>query len=247
MDAALRPLARSECGGFRRIPGDGFAHHPYSTRTPPHVAEGGSSPDDVPIARLRQLSALIDRLVAAGRLDRRLRELDLTESGYETNPPDPGAPFGPRRAARMWAWAEAIAATNPRVRMMSQFLLRDLPGSGAGQRVGRLSDWQSGLLFLDGRRKPLAAVLPAPLHAETGPAGQVRVWGRVRSGSGPRPVRLEARRGASTWRTVFEGVTDPNGVLARELRLPAGSVLRIARRVEDEWRPGPPVDVVSPR
>jgi hypothetical protein len=244
VDAALRPLARPECRGFRRIPGDGLAHHPYSTRTPPNVVEADVSRDDAPLARLPELSALIDRLVAGGRLDRRLRRLYLTEYGYETDPPDPGAPFDPRRAARMWAWAEAIAATQPQVRMFAQFLVRDLPGDSGGQRVGALSDWQSGLLFASGARKPLASVLPAPLHAETGGRG-VRVWGRVRGGSGPRPVRLEARRPGGRWRVVFEGETDAEGVLATELALPSSSLLRIARRRDDRWVTGPAVAVIS--
>jgi hypothetical protein len=247
VDAALRPLARAECRGFRRIPGDGFAHHPYSLRTRPHLLEPGASPDDVPIARLGQLSALVDQLVAAGRLAAGLRDLYLTEYAYETRPPDPGAPFGPARAARMWAWAEAIAATNPRVRTVAQFLVRDLPGGSGGQSVGALSNWQSGLLFLDGRPKPLAAVIPAPLHAQTAAGeGGVRVWGRVRRGSGPRPVRLEARRGAGAWRVVFEGVTDPNGVLARKVLVPADALLRITRREGDRWLPGAAVDVIRP-
>lgn len=246
VDRALRPLRRPECRGFERVPGDGFSHHPYSTRTRPDRVERSASADDVPVARLGELSALLDRLAAAGRVDPRLRDIYLTEYAYETNPPDPGAPFDPPRAARMMAYAELIASREPRVRTVAQFLVRDLPPSPAGQRVGSLPDWQSGLLFADGRIKPLAIVLPAPLHAESAGEGYVRLWGRVRPGEGRRPVRIEAAARGGARRVVFQGRTDRQGVVERELPAPRGTLFRISRRERGRWIPGPPVDVIDP-
>ena len=246
VDARLRPLARPECAGFGRVPGDGFSYHPYSTRTFPNHAERTAAPDDAPLARLGELSRLLDALAAAGRLDPRLRELYLTEYGYETNPPDPGAPFEPGRAARMSSWAEALAARVPAVRTVAQFLVRDLPGRAGAQREGRLSDWQSGFVFLNGRPKPLAAALPAPLHAEHAGGGRVRLWGRVRPGGGRRPVRIDAIRPGRRPRVVFEDETDQRGIVERTVRARAGTLFRIARRVDDRWVPGPPVDAIDP-
>lgn len=246
VDARLRPLRRPECALFRSVAGDGFAYHPYSTRTPPNQVERSASPDEVPLARLGALASLLDRLASARRIDPRLRDIYLTEYGYETNPPDPGAPFDPPRAARMSSWAEAIAARQPRVRSVAQFLVRDLPGRAGAQREGRLSDWQSGLTFIDGRPKPLAAAMPAPLHAERGPRGSVRVWGRVRPGEGRRRVRIETAAPGRAPRVAFEGRTDERGIVARSIPAAPRTRLRIARRAGGRWLRGPFVDVVDP-
>ncbi len=159
VDRQLRPLRDPRCREFERVAGDGFAHHPYSTATVPGRVEPGASPDDVPIARIGELARLLDQLVAAGRLAPGLRDIYITEYGYESNPPDRGAPFGPAGAASAWVGAERIAAGTPQVLTFAQFLLRDLPAGAEGQRQGALADWQSGLLFEDGREKPLAGIL----------------------------------------------------------------------------------------
>jgi hypothetical protein len=248
VDRSLRPIAGGPCVGFKPIPGDGFAHHPYSTRTRPDRVERSGSPDDVPLARVGRLAALLDRLAAVGRISPKLRQIWITEYGYETNPPDRGAPYSPARAARMMSYAEALAAREPRVRTFAQFLVRDLAGTGGGsQRVGELPDWQSGLLFADGRPKPLTFVLPAPLHAERVDSQFVRLWGRVRPGSGRRRVRIEASRRGGPWRALFDGRTDGHGVVEAEQPARPGTLFRIARREGDRWVYGPPVDALAVR
>ena len=245
VDRRLRPVETGDCAGFRTVPGDGFAHHPYSTRTRPDRVERSASPDDVPLARIGRLIGVLDRLAATGRIDPRMRDVYITEYGYESNPPDPGAPYPPDRAARMMAFAEALAAREARVRSFAQFLVRDLPGSVGGQRVGALSDWQSGLVFGDGRPKPMAAVLPAPLHVERVDGSFVRLWGRIRPGEGRRRVRIEsaAPRGGA-WRPVLDGRTDGRGVVEQELEARPGAIFRIGRRESGRWVYGPPVDAL---
>ena len=244
VDRRLRPVATGDCADFGPIPGDGFAHHPYSTRTRPDAVERSASRDDVPLARIGRLTSILERLAASGRIAPALRDVYITEYGYESNPPDPGAPYTPERAARMMAFAEALAAREPRVRSFAQFLVRDLPGSVGGQRVGALSDWQSGLETGAGQPKPMAAVLPAPLHVERVDASFVRVWGRVRPGAGRRRVRIESARAPGPWRAVLDGHTDGRGVVEQELQAPGGTVFRIARREAGRWVYGPPVDVL---
>ena len=242
VDGRLRPVTKGDCANFKPIEGDGFAHHPYSTRTRPDQVERSASPDDVPMARIGRLIDTLDRLAAAGRVSPKLRRLYITEYAYESNPPDPGAPFNPARAARMMAFGEALAAREPRVRTFAQFMVRDLPGTVAGgQQVGSLSDWQSGLLFTDRRPKPLAFVLPAPLHVEQVDPQFVRLWGRVRPGHGRRPVRIEASPPGKPWRTLFQGRTDSRGIIEAERPAPAGTSFRIGRRVDGRWVFGPPV------
>ena len=247
VDRALRPLATGECANFKPIPGDGFAHHPYSTRTRPDAVQRNASPDDVPLARIGKLADSLDRLATSGRISPKLRDLYLTEYAYESNPPDPGAIYTPERAARMMAFGEALAAREPRVRTFAQFIVRDLLGTSAGQRVGVVRDWQSGLEFIDGRPKPLTAVLPAPLHAERVDSQFVRIWGRVRPGEGRRRVRIEASLPPAPWRAVLDGRTDPRGVVEAEQPATEGTLFRIGRRDRGRWVYGPAVDVLRPR
>jgi hypothetical protein len=238
----LRPIATGKCARFRPVPGDGFAHHPFSTNTRPDAVERDASPDDVPLARIGRLAGLLDRLATAGRVSARMRDLYLTEYGYETNPPDSGAPYTPERAARMMAFGEALAAREARVRTFAQFLVRDLPGT-TGARTGTLPNWQSGLEFADGRPKPLAAVLPAPLHAERVDSSFVRLWGRIRPGEGRRRVRIQSAR-SGPWRAVLDGRTDRRGLVEQELPAPRGTIFRIGRRESGRWVYGPAVDAL---
>ena len=76
----------------------------------------------------------------------------ITEYGYQTNPPD--AVFGVswnKQAAYLRA-AYELAATNPRIDLFTWFLLQDSPDLGA---------WQSGLVAIDGRKKPAFATFAA--------------------------------------------------------------------------------------
>jgi hypothetical protein len=130
---------------------------------------------------------------------------------------------------------------------VAQFLVRDLPGREDAQRVGRLSDWQSGFLFADGRPKPLAAVLPAPLHVERDGDEMLRLWGRIRPGEGRRRVRIEAIGAGGARRVAFEGRTDERGVIERTLRATPGTRLRIARQARGRWVAGPAVGAVDGR
>ena len=241
VDHRLRPIETGECATFKRLPGDGFAHHPFSTNTAPDKVERSASPDDVPLARIGKLVGLLERLASDGRIDPRLRNVYLTEYAYETNPPDPGVRYDPARAARSIAFAEALAAREPRVRSFAQFMVRDLPGTTGGPPAGDIPDWQSGLLFADGTPKPLATVLPAPLHVERVDSQFVRLWGRVRAGTGRRRVRVEARRDGP-WRLVIDGRTDRRGIVEAEQPARRGTVFRIGRRERGVWVYGPIVD-----
>jgi hypothetical protein len=245
VDRRVRPVANGECARFAPVPGDGFAHHPFATQTPPDGVERSASRDDVPLARIGRLVGELEKLAAAGRIDPKMRDVYVTEFAYESNPPDPGALYTPERAARMMAFAEALAAREPRVRTFAQFLVRDLPGTSGEKSVGALPNWQSGIKFGNGHPKPLAAVLPAPLHVERVDASFVRLWGRVRPGTGRRRIRVEKRAAApAPWRAVLDGRTDSRGVVERELAAPRGTVFRIGRRQAGRWVYGPRVEAL---
>jgi hypothetical protein len=150
----LGPLDRPECRDFRGLPGDAFSLHPYSTGMAPWQHD--PNPDDVPVADLRRLTRLLAELRSQGRTERRLPVL-LTEYGYETNPPDPTQSVTPAQQARYLVAAQRIAAATPGVRGWPQILLRDLGPVAGLHGAARWSDFQTGLLYADGRPKPAFA------------------------------------------------------------------------------------------
>ena len=241
VDGRLRPVATGECADFRRIQGDGFAHHPYSTRTRPDQVERSASPDDVPIARIRRLIGMLDRLAAAGRISPAAARRLHHGVRVRVEPARPRRALHPERAARMMAFGEALAAREPRVRTFAQFIVRDLPGTGAGgQQVGALPDWQSGLLFTDRRPKPLAV---RPARAAARRAGGLAVRAPVGSrapGRGPAPGadRGIARRAslASAGRRAAPTAAASSRPRSGPRR---GTVFRIGRREAGRWVYGP--------
>ena len=95
-----------------------------------------SDAEFAPLADLGRLEQALDRSVAAYGVTRRL-PIYLTEYGYETNPPNPFRGVAPATQAAYLDEAEYLAWRDPRVRTLSQFLLRDSrprPRLPAGQR-----------------------------------------------------------------------------------------------------------------
>jgi hypothetical protein len=216
------------CAAFRRLAVRGFGYHPY-------VRGGSGSPlrrpvDALAIGNLRPLERLLDRAAARGRIPRRL-PLVLTEYGFQTNPPDPlfGVPLA-RQAAYLDV-SEWIAARDPRIRGLAQYLLRDDVPTGS---------FQSGLRFADGRPKPSLGSYGLPIWV-TRTAASTHVFGRVRAARGePATVVLEHRRtGATSWRMARSAtVREPDGLL--RWRVPsAGGWWRL------RWERPATADVVS--
>ena len=251
----FRPIQSGRCSGFRRLPGDGYSHHPYSLGKEPDFVDR-RNPDKVPIGALDRLTRTLTRLVRMGRIDGKLADVYLTEFGYETRP-DPKAPFSFAQQARFINWAEYLAWKNPRVRTWPQFLLHDVPDP---------VEYQTGLMFVDGSPKPASRSFEFALHVEcvTVPvpassrarhgrrssrrrARRARasrhlvVWGHLRSGAGARPITLSVRRGDQWVRATTAAnrrgrlkargsanafVTGADGVFVRRARERPGAVYR---------------------
>jgi hypothetical protein len=135
-------LVAAKKAGMRTF--DAYAHNPYygtPTETPmtrPPGTRSGQTPTAVTLANLDVLLKELGHLYGP-------RHLWITEYGYQTKPPDQVFGVSWALQARYLTQAFAIARRNPRIDMMLWFLVKDQPD---------LAGWQSGLMTVDGRRKP---------------------------------------------------------------------------------------------
>jgi hypothetical protein len=200
----LEPLNDPACRDYHPLHADGFAYHPYSFEAAPNVAYGG--PETVHIADLSRLSDVLSQLHDKGRIATKL-PLYLTEFGYESKPPDTGRGVAPEVQAQYMAQSAFMAWRNPDTRMFAQFLLQDL----ADPR-----DYQTGLLYPDGRSKPALQAFKLPFWAqaqESNGQSYVVVWGQVRPERGAQSVALEVQRPDGSWHALpsFAATPTPDG------------------------------------
>ncbi|HEX2086957.1 MAG TPA: hypothetical protein VHF89_14850 [Solirubrobacteraceae bacterium] len=233
VDRRLRPRKGGDCAAFAPVPGDGWTHHPYSLTTPPDRPSPPNARDNARLGDLGRLTRLLDRLVRAGRLAPALRDVWLTEYGYESRT-YPGRPvFGLDEQAMFLTWAEYLAWRNPRVRTYAQFLLRDLPYLGPANPVRRpQGHWESGLLFADGRPKPMAGSFRAGLHADR--RGRTTVlFGRARGVPADARAVVERRVRRGPWRVVAGDTIGGRKVLLRRVRTVRRARYRMTVRAGD--------------
>ncbi|HYZ27667.1 MAG TPA: hypothetical protein VE570_01315 [Thermoleophilaceae bacterium] len=252
VDRKLRPITSGPCANFKPLPGDGYAHHPYSLLHTPDWSDK-KHPDYVMMGDISRLTGTLGRLAAMHRIDPAVRNVWLTEYGYESNPPDPIKPFSPAEQANLINWAEYLAWKNPQIESFPQFLLQDMGKVSAAEAAGGkrdYADWQSGLYFNDGAPKPAATSFALSLHVDcTRDVGGKRaklvvIWGHVRPGRGPRQVTMEsgkdAFRPAATAASLSGGIvraasvtpftTDANGYFLRFAPYRAGVDYRFSYR-----------------
>jgi hypothetical protein len=212
-------LRTSECRSFRPATGDGFAIHPYSSRSAPE--RGHPNADDVSLAQVGNLTATLDRLQRAHALRATTRRFGIyvDEYGYQTNPPDRFAGIGPRTQDSWLQRAAYLAWRNPRIRLFGQYLWHDEP-RGSDRSYG---GWQSGLRYTSGRAKPALAHFDTPFVIDT---ARNRLWGQVRPG-GTHSVTIETHtRKRATWRRLAVVTTDARGYWTLNRRLVAGTYYR---------------------
>jgi hypothetical protein len=217
---SFRKVRSGPCRNFKAPRAHVIGHHPYSFFAPP--TRHSAHRDDAAIGDGRRLLRFLDRLVRRGRLiSARGGKLDVdyTEFGYQTDPPDPYAGISLRKQDRWLQEAARVAWATPRVRSLTQFRLSDgavLPGGG----FGAYREFQTGLLFHDMREKPSYMSFRQPFVAQRRGPRRVRLWGQVR----PRrrhEVEIQRRNGGS-WKTVKTVTTSRRGYWQRKLRSSGG-------------------------
>jgi hypothetical protein len=224
VDSKLRPISTGSCADFKPIPGDGWAHHPYSLDTLPDYLPHNS--DKAPVSATFRLTALLRTLAKMGRISRADQGVYMTEYGYATNPPETDAPFGLAAQARNLAWAEFIATRDPAVKMWPQFLLRDSPNIDPSP----LGDaWHTGLYFNDGTPKPAAATFRVPAFATcvTSKGKQwTLLWGELRNPSAGASAQVDVRFGGAWSGVATAASMRPDAALAASATPPGGVMTR---------------------
>jgi Cellulase (glycosyl hydrolase family 5) len=155
---------------------DGYAHHPYEFANPPQAPYPGA--DNVTVGTLGRLTSALDRLAQSHALmtpQGKPLDVYLTEFGYFATGPVAVSP--PKRADYLKT-AFDIAARNPRVKEMLQYILIAPP---AGVR------FNTSLINLDGKPTPPFTALAQWAHSN---AKQGRV------APNPGPIKLPAAPGS---------------------------------------------------
>jgi hypothetical protein len=221
--AAPVPFIRSLLARGPLLRVTGFAHHPYTSGAGAPVDEP-PSPGQISVGNVRALKRLLARGARRGVIPHGL-PIWYTEFGYQTNPPDPRLGVSYARQAEYLNQADAIAARDPRVVAVSQYLLvddRDVFGFQSGlRRYGSLT------------RKPAYGAYRVPLWVQRD-GRHVAVYGQVRPAQGPISVLLQhARSDAGPFRVVRTlRIASPTHQFRTRTRSRRG-VYRLA------WQPAP--------
>jgi hypothetical protein len=231
VDRDLKPLATPDCAGFTTLPGDGWAHHPYSqNERPSRTSKPATEPDDLRLGDLPALATTLDILVKMGRLAPANRDIYLTEFGYETQPVAGRPTIDELQQARWLTWAEYLASKIPTVRSFAQFLLRDQPP--AKERVSEskarpFGQYSTGLLVADGHDKVAAKTFVAGLFVQKRSKGRVLLFGRLRLGAGKKTVTIQRLVPDGAWERIDTLRIDGRSSFTRTIAHVAGSRYRL--------------------
>ena len=163
VDEKLKPVRTGSCKGFTQLPGDGWAHHPYSFETGPSNKSANGRPDDAILGDTVKLHKLLTKLAVRKRITWADSDLYLTEYGYFTTVIGTHRAVSEPEQAQLVGDAFRLASQFPGVKMMSQFLLQDVQCDGG--RTTSCLNWTTGLMRTDGSPKPLLTVLTNVLHS----------------------------------------------------------------------------------
>jgi hypothetical protein len=211
--------------GCHKLPADGYAHHPYTTRSGPFFVSRRR--DDVTIGSLGRLTRALNR-AGRSRAVRKRMPIYLTEFGIQSRP-DPRYGVSQTRQAEYRAIAERMAFTNSRVRGFSQYLMRDDHPRSGDDRYG---GFESGLRNWRGRKKIAYRGFRLPMIARR--AGRrVRLWGLVRPHEGTERVRIQYRNRRGKWRRLKSDRTGRRGYWKTWTRYRRGRSYRVFWRSPD--------------
>jgi len=188
----------------RRVGADGWAHHAYTHGAPWYTPR---SRNDVTIGVLGRLNHALALAGRAGAIRRHL-PIWLTEFGIQSKP-DPYIGVSETAQAEFRSISELLAYRNPRVRVFSQYLMRDDPPR-PGPRSERFAGFQSGLRHADGKPKRAYEGYRLALVAKRG-TSRVLLWGVVRPHHGRDGLKIQYRGRHGRWHTLKRDRTNARG------------------------------------
>lgn len=194
---------------------DVLAHHPYSVGAPDTPA---LNPDDVSMPDMGKLTVLLRAAErTGGALPHIHHQLWVTETGYNTAPPNPGGvPLGEDASwleqALELLWSQGVS-----------LVTWDTIVDSAPIPSYSLTT-QSGVYFLDGQAKPALIAFRFPLVAWRSGTGEVEVWGRAPAAG---RLVLEARDG-STWKALRALPVDTHATFVTQVLDRGPVTLRVA-------------------
>jgi hypothetical protein len=202
------------CGRIQRLPIAGLALHPYNNYALGSVFTRSHTKDSLPMGYMSRAHVLLDRAVRYRRIPPR-RAIYVTEFGFQSSPPNPfGDALSLHRHAAALNEADRLFFGDRRVRAVAQYELFD---------VGNPGEFNTGLRFADGGRKPAFDAYRMPLVVSRLSANRVEVWGQVRPAAGRTRAVVEiAGRGA----VVRRPATNASGFYRFVLRRGGAARLR---------------------
>jgi hypothetical protein len=209
----------------------GLAYHPYSFIAPNRAVPGKAWAID--LENIGNLNSTLTNVINAYNEPDDM-PIYITEFAYETKPPDPYAATSLANQAKWLNEAEYMTYNMPRIKSMAQFLLYDLPPLSQYPKGTRTywSPFQSGLLYLNGKKKPAYNAFRLPIwvpHPSTGSG--VYVWGQIRPATfngGPQAGVLQFKRnGSKTWDWLSTIDTNSAGFLTTRVAIAHHGELRL--------------------
>jgi len=194
---------------------DAYAHNPYPLNPKRESPLRGGCAHCLTIT-MSTLNRLVREVTRAFGARARIW---LTEYGYQTNPPDRLLGVSRTMQARYVAEGALQAYRTPRVDMLIQFLYRDEPNLGR---------FQSGLVQLNGARKPSFPAFQLPLAEVARTGANVRLWGQIRAPAAASGTYRLQRRAGTAWRDVTAPRPARKGAyFLVTAALPAGTIVRV--------------------
>jgi hypothetical protein len=186
-------------GRIARLPIGGLALHPYNNYAIGSVFTRSFTKDSLPMGYVSRAHTLLDRAARYRRIPPR-RGIYMTEFGFQSSPPNPfGDALSLGRQAAAINEADRLFWGDRRVRSVAQYELFD---------VGNPGEFNTGLRFADGDRKPAYDAYRMPLVVSRRSRNRVEVWGQVRPASGRARVTVAI---AGSERVVRRATTNASG------------------------------------
>ena len=214
VDDKYKTLKTGLCRKFKEPKGTTLGYHPHPKKLAPDKAN--KDVDDAQFADLPRLFSAIDKLRKRHRISVS-SNVNLTEFGYETNPPDKASGVSLALQARYLQQATYLAWKDKRVRGLSFYQWDDEPTLDLGSGTKKYSNWQTGLRFNDSTPKPALSVMPAPFVIDqVKNASSATLWGQVRPDANPQVTIQTRAKGASDWTDVATVNTGTDGLWSKK-------------------------------